>query len=54
VSDHVLQFNRVDAKTATLLDVDLAQSPGMSRAIITLACIGFLGLVVWIIVKLME
>ena len=54
VSDHVLQFNRVDAKTASLLDVDLSQSPGMSRLIMTLACLAFLGLVVWGVFKMMA
>ena len=52
VSDHVLQFNKVDAKNATLLDVDLSQSPGMSRLIVVLVCLGFLGLVVWGVVKI--
>lgn len=54
VSDHVLQFNKVDAKNATLLDIDLAQSPGMSRALVWLACLAVLGLVVWGVMKVMA
>jgi predicted component of type VI protein secretion system len=53
VSDHVLQYHKVDAKNASVLDVDLSQSPGMSRLIVTLACVAFLGLVVWGVVKMM-
>jgi len=53
VSDHVLQFHKVDGKNASVLDVDLAQSPGMSRLLMTLACLAFLGLVVWGVVKMM-
>jgi predicted component of type VI protein secretion system len=52
VSDRVLQYSKVDAKNATVLDVDLTQSAAMSRLFITLACVGFLGLVVWLVVKL--
>ncbi len=52
VSDRVLQFSRVDAKTATVLDVDLAQSPGMSRFLISVACVGFVVVVVWLVVKM--
>ena len=53
VSDRVLQYSKVDAKTATVLDVDLTQSATMSRLFVILACIGFLGLVVWLVVKMM-
>jgi predicted component of type VI protein secretion system len=53
VSDHVLQFHKVDAKNASVLDVDLSQSPGMSRMLVVLACLAFLGLVVWGVVKMM-
>jgi predicted component of type VI protein secretion system len=52
VSDHVLQYHKVDAKTATVLDIDLAQSPGISRFLIAVACLGFLGLVIWLVAKL--
>jgi predicted component of type VI protein secretion system len=53
VSDHVLQFNRVDTTNATVLDVDLTQSAGMSRFLIWIACIAFLGLVLWLVVKVL-
>jgi predicted component of type VI protein secretion system len=53
VSDRVLQYSKVDTKTATVLDVDLTQSAAMSRFLITLACIAFLGLVVWLVAKMM-
>jgi predicted component of type VI protein secretion system len=54
VSDHVLQFHKVDPKKATVLDVDLSQSPGMSRLILTVGCLALLGGVVWLVVKLMA
>lgn len=54
VSDRVLQYSKVDAKTATVLDVDLTQSATMSRLLVTLACIAFLGLVVWLVIKMMA
>jgi predicted component of type VI protein secretion system len=53
VSDRVLQFHKVDAKNATVMDIDLAQSAGMSRLMVTVACLAFLGGVIWLIVKLM-
>jgi predicted component of type VI protein secretion system len=53
VSDHVLQFNKVDAKTAGVLDIDLAQSAGMQTALIWVACIAFLAAVVWVVVQMM-
>lgn len=52
VSDRVLQFSKVDPKTATVLDVDLAQSPATSRVLITVACVAFVAFVVWLVVKL--
>lgn len=51
VSDKVLQFNKVDAKTATVLDVDLTQSAGMARLMIWIVCLAFLGGVIWIVSK---
>jgi predicted component of type VI protein secretion system len=54
VSDHVLQFHKVDVNKATLLDIDLAQSPGMSRFLIWIACLAFLGLVVWLVSKMVA
>jgi len=53
VSDHVLQFNKVDAKTAGVLDIDLAQSAAMKTFFIWVACLAFLGGVVWLVVKMM-
>ena len=52
VSDRVLQFSKVDTKNATVLDIDLTQSAWMGRLLVTLACIGFLVLVVWLVIKL--
>lgn len=54
VSDHVLQFHKVDAKNATLLDVDLTQSATMARMLMILACLAFLGGVVWLVIKMTE
>ena len=54
VSDRVLQYSKVDASKAGVLDVDLTQSAAMSRFLVTLACIGFLGLVVWLVIKMMA
>ena len=54
VSDRVLQFSKVDAKNATVLDVDLTQSAFMGRFLVALGCIGFLVLVVWLVIKLTE
>jgi predicted component of type VI protein secretion system len=54
VSDRVLQYGKVDAKNATVLDIDLTQSAAMSRFLVILACLGFLGFVVWIVVKMMS
>lgn len=51
VSDKVLQFNKVDAKTASVLDVDLTQSAGMVRLFIWIACLAFLGGVIWAVAK---
>src|SRR5262245_34364139 len=51
VSDHVLQFHKVDTSKATLMDVDLSQSPGVSRFLITVACLAVLGGVVWLVAK---
>lgn len=53
VSDRVLQYSKVDAKSATVLDVDLTQSAAMSRFFVVLACIAFLGGVVWVVAKMM-
>jgi len=53
VSDHVLQFNKVDAKTAGVLDIDLAQSAAMKTFFIWVACLAFLGGVVWLVIKMM-
>jgi len=53
VSDHVLQFNKVDAKTAGVLDIDPAQSAGMQTALIWIGCLAFLGGVVWLVVQMM-
>ena len=47
VSDHVLQFSKVDAKTASVLDIDLSQSAGMARLFVTMGCLAGLGLVVY-------
>jgi predicted component of type VI protein secretion system len=54
VSDRVLQYGKVDAKNATVLDIDLTQSAAMSRFLVVLACLGFLGLVVWLVIKMMS
>ncbi len=54
VSDRVLQYGKVDAKNATVLDIDLTQSAAMSRLLVVLACLGFLGLVVWLVIKMMS
>jgi predicted component of type VI protein secretion system len=54
VSDRVLQFNKVDPKKATVLDVDLAQSATLSRLFIWVACLAFVGGVVWVVVKLLS
>lgn len=54
VSDRVLQFSKVDVKKATVLDIDLSQSAGMSRLVITLACVAFLGGAIWLVVKLVA
>jgi predicted component of type VI protein secretion system len=53
VSDHVLQFNKVDAKTAGVLDIDLSQSAAMQTFFIWVACLAFLGGVVWLVFKMM-
>jgi predicted component of type VI protein secretion system len=54
VSDRVLQYSKVDASKAGVLDVDLTQSAAMSRFLVTLACVAFLGLVVWLVIKMMA
>ena len=54
VSDRVLQYSKVDASKAGVLDVDLTQSAAMSRFLVTLACIAFLGLVVYFVIKMMA
>jgi predicted component of type VI protein secretion system len=54
VSDRVLQYSKVDASKAGVLDVDLTQSAAMSRFLVTLACLAFLGLVVWLVIKMMA
>jgi predicted component of type VI protein secretion system len=54
VSDRVLQYHKVDAKHATVLDVDLAQSAAMGRLFVTLACLIVLGGVVFAVVKMLE
>jgi len=53
VSDRVLQYGKVDAKNASVLDVDLTQSAAMGRFFVMLACVAFLGLVVWLVAKMM-
>jgi len=53
VSDHVLQFNKVDPKTAGVLDIDLSQSAGMQTFLIWVACLAFLAGVVWLVFQMM-
>jgi hypothetical protein len=47
VSDHVLQFHKIDAKKATIADIDLDQSPALTKFVILLACVGFIVLILW-------
>lgn len=54
VSDRVLQFHKVDPKKATVMDVDLTQSPGMTKFLIILGCAAFLGILAWIFSTLVE
>ena len=54
VSDRVLQFNRVDPRKAGVMDIDITQSPGITRTLIVIACIAFLALVVWGVVTLVQ
>ncbi len=53
VSDHVLQFNKVDPKSAGVLDIELTQYSGVRVALVWIACLAFLGGVVWFVIKMM-
>ena len=53
VSDRVLQYHRIDARKASLLDVDMAQSTGMVKLWIWLGCLAFLALLVWVVSLMM-
>lgn len=48
VSDHVLQFNKVDTKKATLLDIDLGQTAGGQQLLMWIGCVAFLVLLIWL------
>lgn len=54
VSDRVLQFHKVDPRKATVMDVDLTQSPGTTKFLIFLGCVAFLGVLVWLFSTLVE
>jgi hypothetical protein len=47
VSDRVLQFHKVDAKKAGLMDIDLGQSSGTAQMFMWIGAIVFLGVVVY-------
>ena len=53
VSDHVLQFHKVEAKNATLMDIDLEQSPALTKFMILLACVGFVALTIWFVASML-
>ncbi|MCG3133761.1 MAG: hypothetical protein HMLKMBBP_00995 [Planctomycetes bacterium] len=53
VSDHVLQFNKVDPKSAGLMDIDLSQSTTGMRTLVFLGCIAVLAAICWAISLMM-
>ena len=53
VSDRVLQYNRIDAKKATLLDVDMGQSPFLVKLGVWAGCLALLGVVIWAVSMMM-
>lgn len=53
VSDHVLQYHKVDAKRATLLDIDLTQWPAVTKFLVFLGCVGFIALTLWAVASML-
>jgi pSer/pThr/pTyr-binding forkhead associated (FHA) protein len=53
VSDHVLQYHKVDAKHAGVTDIDLSQMTGTTKFLIFLGCVAILAAIVWAISMMM-